>query len=231
VNADDVAAALSSSPIFAELDQAAVLEVARGATTRSFRKGELIFHEGDPGDSLYVLVEGAVKVFVTSALGGEMVLATLRPPDSLGEVALLDQGERSASAEALDEVTAIALARSTLLALIHQVPGIGDTVLRAAGSLLRRLTGQAADLVFLDLEGRVAKLLITLAHERGHERDGVIALDLGVTQTDLAHMVGGSRQSVNQILHSLAGRGFVNVLGREIEIVDLERLRRRSGIG
>ena len=80
-------------------------------------------------------------------------------------------------------------------------------MLRAAGRFLRRLTGQAADLVFLDLEGRIAKLLVTLAQERGQEHDGIITLDLGVTQADLAHMVGGSRQSVNQILHTLQARG------------------------
>ena len=228
MTSDDIADVLASSPIFAELDQAAIREVAQAATVRTFQKGEMIFHEGDPGDSLYVIVEGAVKVFVTSGRGEEMVLVTLRPPDSLSEVALLDQGERSASAEALVPVTAIALARSTLLGLIHRVPGIGDTVLRAAGSLLRRLTAQAADLVFLDLEGRVAKLLVSIADDGGENRNGVVSLDLGVTQKDLARMVGGSRQSVNLILHNLEGQGFVTLHGRTVDVLDLDRLRRRA---
>jgi CRP-like cAMP-binding protein len=177
-----------------------------------------------------VLAEGSVKVFVTSQQGDEMVLATLQPPDALGEVALLDLGERSASAETLESVVAIAFARSTLIELMHTLPAIGDAVLRKAGTLLRRLTGQTADLVFLDLEGRVAKLLVQMATQRGTERDDAIVLDVGLTQTDLAHMVGGSRQSVNSILHHLESRGFLGVHGREIRIVELDALRHRAGL-
>jgi CRP-like cAMP-binding protein len=177
-----------------------------------------------------VIAEGTVKVFVTSAHGEEMVLATLRPPDALGEVALLDLGERSASAEAIEPVVAIAFARSTLIELMREIPAIGDAVLRKAGALLRRLTGQAADLVFLDLEGRVAKLLVQMAERQGTAGDDAIVLDVGVTQADLARMVGGSRQSVNAILHNLEGRGFLEVHGREVRIVDLDALRRRAAM-
>jgi CRP-like cAMP-binding protein len=188
-----------------------------------------LFHEGDPADAFLIVLEGSVKVFVTSSRGDEMVLATLRPPESLGEVSLLDGGPRSASASALEPVTVLALARSTLLSLIERERAVADAVLRASGSLLRRLTGTAADLVFLDLEGRVAKLLVDMAEHRGERDDGSVTLNLGVTQADLASMVGGSRQSVNQILRGLAGRGFLEVHGREVVIVDEAALRRRGG--
>jgi CRP-like cAMP-binding protein len=230
VETSKVAEILAETPLFADLAPGTVEAIAHQAAIRTFVRGSRLFNQGDPGDAFYLLSGGSVKVVVTSSQGDEMVLATLRPPDALGEVALLDLGERSASAEALEAVTAIAFARSTILELMRTQPEIGDANLRAAGRLLRRLTGQAADLVFLDLEGRVAKLLVTMAEQRGETRDGSIALDLGVTQTDLARMVGGSRQSVNQILHVLAGRGFLNVHGRNVEVVDIERLRRRAGI-
>jgi CRP-like cAMP-binding protein len=225
-----VARVLQQAPLFADLDARALDTVAAQASVRTFRKGALIFYQGDPGDSLYVIAEGTVKVFVTSAHGEEMVLATLRPPDALGEVALLDLGERSASAEAIEPVVAIAFARSTLIELMREIPAIGDAVLRKAGALLRRLTGQAADLVFLDLEGRVAKLLVQMAERQGTAGDDAIVLDVGVTQADLARMVGGSRQSVNAILHNLEGRGFLEVHGREVRIVDLDALRRRAAM-
>lgn len=225
-----VAEVLKQAPLFADLDDKALRVVAAQASVRTFRKGALIFYQGDPGDSLYVLAEGVVKVFVTSAHGDEMVLATLRPPDALGEVALLDLGERSASAEAIEPVVAIAFARSTLIELMREIPSIGDAVLRKAGARLRRLTGQAADLVFLDLEGRVAKLLVQMADRQGTAGDDAIALDVGVTQSDLARMVGGSRQSVNAILHALEGRGFLEVHGREIRIVELDALKRRAAM-
>jgi CRP/FNR family cyclic AMP-dependent transcriptional regulator len=221
--------ALSEAPLFAGLDKGAIEAIVEQASVREFSKGSHLFHQGDPGDAFFLLTEGAVKVFVSSSQGDEMVLATLRAPDALGEVALLDLGERSASAVALEKTTAIAFARSTILDLMRAQPQIGDAMLRAAGRLLRRLTGQAADLVFLDLEGRVAKLLVNMAEERGQSRDGIVSLDLGVTQTDLARMVGGSRQSVNQILHDLEGRGLVHLDGRRVDIMDDERLRRRAG--
>jgi CRP-like cAMP-binding protein len=225
-----IAEVLKQAPLFADLDDEALRVVAAQASVRTFRKGALIFYQGDPGDSLYVLAEGTVKVFVTSTQGDEMVLATLKPPDALGEVALLDLGERSASAEAIEPVVAIAFARSTLIELMREIPSIGDAVLRKAGALLRRLTGQAADLVFLDLEGRVAKLLVQMADRQGTAGDDAIVLDVGVTQSDLARMVGGSRQSVNAILHGLEGRGFVDVHGREIRIVELDALKRRAAM-
>src|SRR6188472_4080646 len=95
-------------------------DMAQCARLRTFRKGALIFGEGDPGDAFSVLVEGNVKVFVTSDRGYEMVLATLGPPDTLGEIALFDGGERSASVEALDPVTALVLARPNVHALLRE---------------------------------------------------------------------------------------------------------------
>lgn len=222
---------LKRTPLFADLDDETLGTVAEGAHERSFAKGSLIFYQGDPGDAFYVITGGAVKVFVTSGHGDEMVLVTLRPPDTLGEVALLDGAQRSASAEALDDVTTLAFARSSFLELIASQPAIADGLLRTAGALLRRLTGQASDLVFLDLEGRVAKFLVTMAEERGEPTDDGVSLDLGLTQRDLASMVGGSRQSVNQILHALQGRGFVRVdHGRTVVITRLDALRRRAGV-
>ncbi|MDP9330380.1 MAG: Crp/Fnr family transcriptional regulator [Actinomycetota bacterium] len=230
MNTDRTVALLKETALFSGMEERALAELAGHASVRTFPKGALIFYQGDPGDSVFILAEGSVKVFIASDQGEEMVLTTLRPPDALGEVALLDQGGRSASAEALEPVTAIAFARSTLLELMHSLPGIGDAVLRSAGALLRRLTGQAADLVFLDLEGRVAKLLVGMAEQRGEERDGLLTLDLGITQSDLAAMVGGSRQSVNQILQTLANRGFLEVEGRHVTIRQPDALRRRAGL-
>jgi CRP/FNR family cyclic AMP-dependent transcriptional regulator len=231
VDTSQVAALLRHTPLFAGLDDDTLAMVAGEAHVRSFAKGSLIFYQGEPGEAFYVITSGTVKVFVTSGHGDEMVLVTLRPPDTLGEVALLDGGERSASAEALEDVTTLAFSRNSFLDLIATEPAIADGLLRTAGSLLRRLTGQASDLVFLDLEGRVAKLLVTMAEERGEATDDGISLDLGLTQRDLASMVGGSRQSVNQILHALEGRGLVRVdHGRTVTITQPDALRHRAGV-
>jgi CRP/FNR family transcriptional regulator, cyclic AMP receptor protein len=123
----------------------------------------------------------------------------------------------------------LVLNRANLLDVLRRRPQLVDGLFRSIGAVVRRLTEQAADLVFLDLHGRVAKLLLRLA-DRGAKRNGAIVLDVHVTQTDLAEMVGGSRQSVNSSLHALERRGILEIHGREILIRDVEALRRRANM-
>ncbi|MCA1726272.1 MAG: Crp/Fnr family transcriptional regulator [Actinobacteria bacterium] len=223
------AAFLAATPLFLELPEPELSHVAERTVERSYERGEALFHQGDPGDSLFVLVSGLVKVYVTSERGDEMVLATLRPPDSFGELALIDGDPRSASIRALEPTVALTLGRAALLDLLQKEAHVASALLRSVGSLVRELIEQAGDLVFLDLQGRVAKLLVGMAAERGTTRDDAVVLDLAMTQADLAAMVGGSRQSVNQILHALEGRGYLELHGREVVLKDVEALRRRSG--
>jgi CRP-like cAMP-binding protein len=221
---------LAATPLFHELGEPALLGLAERATERTYERGEALFHQGDPGDSLFILVDGLVKVFVASEKGDEMVLTTLRPPDSFGELALIDGGPRSASIRALEPTTALTVGRSALQELMQRQLEVAPALLRSMGTLARELIEHTGDLVFLDLQGRVAKLLVGIADQRGEAQDTGIALDLEVTQTDLAAMVGGSRQSVNQILHALESRGYLELHGREVVLKDLAALRRRSGI-
>jgi CRP-like cAMP-binding protein len=105
-----------------------------------------------------------------------------------------------------------------------------DVLLRSVGALVRRLTEQATDLVFLDLAARVAKLLVREAEGRsGEQRQGAL-VDLGLTQTELAQMVGASRPAVNRVLQSLSARGSISIKGRTITIHDYSALRRRAGL-
>ena len=123
----------------------------------------------------------------------------------------------------------LSLGRAELLDVLTRQPKPVSDLLRTLGSLIRRLTGQASDLVFLDLDGRIAKMLVGMAERDGTERDGSVVLDLALTQSDLAEMVGGSRQSLNQTLHAFERRGWLTLGRREIVLVDTEALRRRAG--
>ncbi len=221
---------ISGTPLLAGIDPSGVALLAEGAVRRTFSKGQTVFREGDASESLYVVVEGLVKVSVSSSDGAELALTTLRPPDVFGELPLIDGGPRSASAVALVDTILLALDRRTLLEVMQRSPVLVDGLLRSVGGLLRRLTEQAGDLVFLDLHGRVAKLLLRLADPDGQHVDEPVTLDLQMTQTDLAEMVGGSRQSVNQILRSFERRGMVELRGREIRIVSPPALARRAGL-
>jgi CRP/FNR family transcriptional regulator, cyclic AMP receptor protein len=225
----DAANILMQTELFGHLDRSTLDATAPNWSTRTYQRGEIVFNQGDRGDAIYVLVEGVAKVFLTSEDGDQMVLVTLRPPATFGELALVDGLPRSASVEALERLTVLVLSRRAWGELVEQHPELRAGLLTSLGALLRRLTDQASDFVFLDLQGRVAKVLVTSAEERGERTPDGIALDLNMTQGDVARMVGGSRQAVNQILGSLASRGYLELHGRTIVIRDLEPLRRRAG--
>lgn len=219
---DDV---LAGVEMFTDLDPATRHRIAAAAVSRTYRKGQLLFVEDDPGESLVVVREGAVAVFRTSAAGERALLQVVRPPGVLGEVSLLDGAPRSASVEALESCSILALSRTAFLDLVHDNPRILDSVLHSLGGLIRRLTDQNTDHVFLDLAGRVAKTLVRLA---GDASTTIVTVELN--QSQLAEMAGGSRQSVNQAIGAFAGRGWLRTEGRRIVIVDLPALRHRAGV-
>ncbi|MEA2433567.1 MAG: family transcriptional regulator, cyclic receptor protein [Actinomycetota bacterium] len=219
----DAAEVLSQTELFGHLGRTEIDSIAQHATERAFTKNQDIFHRGDHGDSLYVVVSGRVKVYVEYEPGTEMLLTTLGPHEVFGEIALLDDAGRSASAAALEATTLLTLKRVNLLELIHQNPQLADPVLRSVGETVRRLTERAWDLIFLDLPGRVAKLLLDQAATSGGAR-----VELGLTQSDIAGLVGGSRQAVNQVLRHFQQRGYIQMDGQAIVIVKPEDLKRRA---
>jgi len=228
VTTKDNAALLANSALFVDLAPKALEFLAERAIRLDLERGHTIFHQGDEGDTLYVIADGLVKVWVSSGEGGEMVLATLRSPDAFGELSAVDGRPRSASATILEPTTLVAVDRATLLDAVHHHPGVADGMLSALGGLARRITEQTSDLVFLDLAGRLAKTLATLADRDGTVEGDTVVLELPLTQTELAEMVGGSRQSVNQSLRMFQTRGFLELRGREVVILDLDALRRRG---
>jgi CRP/FNR family transcriptional regulator, cyclic AMP receptor protein len=225
---DDAAKLLRQTPLFARLSEGSLSRLAGGAARRSYPKGEILWREGDPGQSLCVIADGLVKISVNSPSGGEMLLATLQSPDAFGELSLVDEGTRSATATAGTDTVVLSLDRSTFLDGLSRNPEAIDALLQTLGSVIRRLTEQASDLVFLDLHSRVAKVLLGFAAQVGTNNAETIELDLPLTQEELGEMVGGSRQSVNQILHEFQRRGILDMHGRRIRILQIEQLQRRA---
>ncbi len=193
---------------------------------RNYRRGQLVVSQGDQAGSLFVVTQGLLKVVVLAQSGDEMLLRTLSPPASFGELALVDGGPRSASVEALSPSRVLMISRPLWDDLVGHYPAIKDGLISSLAGVLRRITDQASDFVFLDLAGRVAKLLI-----REYEAGGDTMLDLQLSQSDIAQMVGASRQSVNQILGHLVSRGYVEMQGRTIVLKDVAALQRRAGLG
>lgn len=218
---------LRQSPLFSELSEEILDHLSDRVVERSYDKGQTIFNQGELGDSVFVVAKGLVKVMVNSPDGEEMVLTTVGPPDIFGELAVLDGGPRSAAAEALQETTALVIDRQTLADLITQRPELEQGLVRSLGKVVRRTTEHVSDLAFLHLPERVAKVLLVLADQRGSQEGEDRVIDIQLTQTDLAGMVGGSRQRVNLILRSFKERGYLEFDGRRIVIKRPDLLRKR----
>jgi CRP-like cAMP-binding protein len=221
VNLQDRAAVLARTELFGGIDEVTQRRIAGHVAERVVDRGQCVFVQDEPGDRMYVLAEGVVKLFVSSRNGGIVELVRHRPPATFGEVALLDGGPRSASAEAVERSTLLVVTRVELVALLRAEDQVADALLRTLGTIVRRTTRQVGDLVFLDLQGRVARQLLVLAGDGNGA-----ARTRQVTQTELASMVNGARQTVNQALRSLESHGYIRADGRRIEILDRRRLER-----
>lgn len=220
---------LSRCRLFSGMEAASLTSLARSLRTRRFRRGEVLFHQGDPGDALFIVLSGAVKIVLPSEEGDEAILATLQRGDFLGELALLDGAERSATAIALEPAETLVLPRDRFRELIGNEPALRDGLLAGLAAELRRLTLHVGELHFLDLTGRLAARFVRLAEEQGQARpDGTIVLDAPLTQSDLASMIGATRQSVNKLLGTFVDDGLVRLDRDAIVILDLPGLARTS---
>lgn len=227
MNDQEAAGALKSTSLFRALDEESLLRLARSCRQRTYRRGQYLWYQDDVGDRLVVVCKGLVKVMLASERGDERLLAIAGVSDVLGELAVLDGSPRSASVVAIEDTTVLSLDRAVALELMARQPAVLEAILRSLAALVRRLNEQTADLIFLDLGGRLAKLLLGLVHDNACTT-GPAVLDMGLSQTDLAAMVGATRPAVNRALQVLAARGLISIDGQIIVLKDLPGLRRRA---
>jgi len=197
--------------------------VVAASRLRAFRRGQVVFTQGDPGDTLVVVISGRVKMVARSADGGELTLTIVQPGGVFGELSVADGGPRSADAETLEDCQLLLVPRDTVLDLCARVPAAAQALLGSIAATLRRLTEETSDLVFLDLPRRVAKALVNQARSD----DGAIRLNL--RQEELARQVGGTRQSVNAALRGFQRRGWIEVRDRTVIVTDATALGRFAG--
>ena len=219
----DVVGILRRTDLLRSVPPADLEAVAAASRVRTFRRGQVVFSTGDPGDTLIVVVSGRLKVVVRSADGGELTLTIVEPGGMLGELSVADGGPRSADAETLEECRLLFIPGETIRDICARVLPAAQVLTSSIAAILRRLTEAASDLVFLDLPRRVAKVL--LSQPRGD--DGVIQLKS--SQEELAHQVGSTRQSVNAALRGFERRGWIDVHGRTVTVKQAEVLSRFAG--
>lgn len=226
-SSDDHINYLAQVSIFTGLDADGLRELATAARRRTFRANEVIFHRDDPGQVLYVIRHGKVKIYITSPDGQEVSLAVFGPGEYFGELALLDGQPRSASAIAIEPAETFALQRNDFINAVMRHPRIAVQVMHVLSHRLRQTDAMIEDLLFLDVHGRVAKKLLELAELHGERTADGIRINMRLTQGELAAMVGASRESVNKVMGYFTDKRFLTTDKYRITITRLADLRRR----
>lgn len=213
--------------IFASLSDEDIQELSTLVRKRTFRSGEVIFHRDDPGQMLYMIKAGKVKISLISPDGQEISLVVFGKGECFGELALLDSDPRSADATALEKTECYTLQRSDFHNAIMTNPKIAIQILEVLSRRLRKTDKQVEDLIFLDVYGRVAKKLLELAKEHGVEVESGILIDVRLTQQELASMVGASRESVNKVVGYFTEKQYISTDKHRVTILNVADLKRR----
>ena len=218
------AEALKKVPFFNQLEQEEAGVLAERLVPRSFNAGQIIFHLGDPGGLLYIITAGKVKISNSTPDGQEALLAILGTGDFFGELALLDDAPRSATAEALEPTETLTLHRAEFIGFLSDNPEFAYQVMQTLAKRIRHLNDQISDVFFLDLNGRLARTLLNLAEQHGKETESGTRIDISLTQTDLAEMTGATRVSINKTLGQFRRADWVSLDGRNLIILDRQAL-------
>ncbi|HVE64745.1 MAG TPA: Crp/Fnr family transcriptional regulator [Mycobacteriales bacterium] len=209
---------LTSTELFGPCAADAVERLCERGRVRSLQRHQVLFFEGDAVDSLAVVRSGRLKVYSTSSGGDELLLSIADPGETLGELGVLDAEARSATVAAMEASEVVLIPRDDLLRALEADPELSRRLQTRITALARRLTASSTDLAFVDLPRRLAKALV--ARQAAHNS----AEGLALSQSDLASMVGGSRQAVNAALAGFERRGWVTLEAGRVVSLDAAAL-------
>lgn len=212
-------------PIFAHLTPAQLHLLSTNLGTCSFGRGATIFHQGNEGDLLYLIVQGQVRIYTLSQLGQALSVKICCEGDFFGELALLDGQPRSASAVAMCPTTTLTLHRRAFHEAIRTMPDIALTVLAELSHRLRRTNTYVEYLASHSAPQRVVRTLLDLADQHGVSKpDGAHRINLHLTQDDLASLAGTTRETVNRVLSGLREQGLIQIERARVSVLNLPRL-------
>jgi len=218
---------LNRVPLFAGLPTEKLNQLEAMTQRRSFKRGEVVFHKGDPGDTLYVITQGQVKIVLPSDSGEEALLGVLDEGEFFGELSLIDEQPRSATIVATEQTETLVLRRDEFLKFVVSSPELAIDMMRVLSRRLRETDEFIEDAIFLDVPGRLAKKLLELANQYGRHTPIGTVISLRMTQQELATMVGATRESVNKHLRSYRSRGILEIDRQRIIILRPAELQRR----
>lgn len=218
---------LRNAQLFAKLSGDETDEVARHMTRHRFRRGQIVFHQGDPSGRLFVVVSGWVKLTRQSDTGEELLIDVFGPGSIFGEVSIFTNEPRTGTVTAIEPVSMSALSRDSFYKLVLSQPRIALGCLEILAARLRTSDELVQDMSFLDVPARLAKRLLELSEQRGSDTPEGRLIDLRITQEELATMVGTTRESINKTLALFRRQGLLSKQGNRLIIKDAERLSKR----
>jgi CRP/FNR family transcriptional regulator, cyclic AMP receptor protein len=207
---------LGSIPLFRDLNPTELTAIEDQTIEKIAPKNTVILTEGDAGDSLFLIVQGRVKVFIGDEDGREIILKILAPGDFFGEMSMIDRQPRSASVSTLEPSVFRVLSHQAFQDCLDRTPRIGSIVMQALAKRLRDADRKISTLALMDVYGRVAATLTELAITT----NGKTIVGERLSQQDIANMVGASREMVNRILKDLSERGYITVESKSITILN-----------
>ena len=215
--------ALSAIALFAGWRESEIQALAQRSVERRFAAGEMLFWEGESCAGIFLLTQGSVKIFKTSAAGREMMLSLETAPGSVAELPLFDGGPYPASVRAVDPVEALFIDKSDFHQVCRQFPDVALKLLAVVGRRLRHLVGVVESITFGSVTQRLARLLLDLSTQAGADE-----FDLTLTHQELASRLGTVREVVSRNLARFRAEGLVRVQGHQLHIVDRQSLEREA---
>lgn len=214
---------LSTVPLFAGIDPAELAQLSDVTREKQYPKGSVIVFEDDPGDALFILREGRVKVVLVAEDGREVILGVLGVGEHFGELSLIDEQPRSAHVIAMEDSTLLVLRRDDFKRRVEVTPQLAWALLVELSRRLRRADGKIGGLVLLDVPGRIARLLLDSAADGGGD-----TIEKPLTHQTIAQMIGASRETVSRAMSEFQEGGLITVARRRITVANRQALEQRA---
>ena len=214
---------LATVPLFSGIDPAELTQLTEVAREKQYPKGSIIVFADDPGDSLFVVREGRVKVVLVAEDGREVILGVLGVGDHFGELSLIDEQPRSAHVIAMEDATLLVLRREDFRRRVEATPQLAWALLVELSRRLRRADGKIGGLVLLDVPGRIARLILDAAADAGSD-----TIEKPLTHQTIAQMIGASRETVSRAMSEFQEAGLITVSHRRITVANREALEQRA---
>ena len=217
---DELKVVIDASPLFHGLPSSHIEQIHSIAICKEIKKGMPVFFEGDKGDGFYLVAEGQVKVFKNSPEGKEKILHIIEKGEPFGEVAVFTGKSFPANAQAITKVTLLFFPRQSFISLISDNPSLSLNMMAVLTQRLKRFAGQIENLSLKDVPGRIADYLFTLSREQQNNEK----VKLTITKGQLASLLGTISETLSRILAKMNSHELIEVNGKEITFLDLERL-------